>query len=375
MADARGNPCDDLRRILLGEGLTCELEDVVEYGSLPGRLAAVHPDLVLVCCNGTQEEALAAIRTAHQITDAPILAAGEPRISLVCEAMRSGAKEFLDLGSPREELSAALRHLESRGEMPSQRGKIISLFSPICGVGVSTVAVNLAASLAADEKTVSGKVVLLDLNPPPTDISSLLDLEPKYTVADVCSQWERLDAKMLAAAIIEHSSGIHLLAQAGCPRNGSHPRCDANPAALRQLFILLRRMYPLVVVDLGHALTENQVEALRQSNFVGLVGRADVPGLRRVHWALEALIERGLNRERFKLILNHHGGGGQIKHAKVEEALNMKIFCTLPENTALVTRARNQGVPLRQLSSMARINASFSGLARDVRAQLEEVIV
>ena len=65
-----------------------------------------------------------------------------------------------------------------------------------------------------------------------------------------------------------------------CPNGGVVPRCELNRAAVRQVFILLRRMYPLVVVDLGPRPRDDQVEAMRQSNLVGLVVRADVPGLR-----------------------------------------------------------------------------------------------
>jgi len=373
LADKQANSSDEFRRILLGQGLNCEIEDVVEYGCLARRLAAVHPDIVIVRCNGSVEDALQAIRTAHQITDAPILATGEPEIPLVREAMRAGAQEFLDVSKLREELTDALKRLDSGGERASQRGKIISLFSPISGVGVSTAAVNLAVSLAGSgSKSSPEKVALVDLNPPPTDLASLLDVEPKYTMADVCSQWERLDTKMLAAAMVEHSSGVHVLAQAGCPRDGTIPRCDMNRAAVRQIFILLRRMYPLVVVDLGHVLSEDHVEAMQQSNLVGLVVRADVPGLRRAHWAMEALTQMGLDHHRFRLVLNGYGGRVQVKQAKVEAALGMKVSWTLPENAALVTRARNQGVPLSQLSSLARINSSFVGFARGVRTQLEE---
>ncbi len=267
-------------------------------------------------------------------------------------------------------MGEALTRIESGRDDIGKRGKIISLFSPTGGAGVSTIAVNLAAALAA-EKPTAQKVALVDLNPPPSDLCSLLDLEPKHTTAEVLGQWERLDSKMLAVAMTEHSSGIHVLAQPGCPLNGSIPRAEIPPAAVRQAFILLRRIFPLVVVNLGHTLSEEQVEAMRQSNLVGIVARADVPGLRHVNWALDALTAMNLSRDRFKLVLNGYGGGSQVKAAKVEAALHMKIFWSVPENSALVTRSRNEGLPLTGISSMARIKASFAGFARGVRAQLD----
>ena len=210
------------------------------------------------------------------------------------------------------------------------------------------------------------------MNPPPTDLASLLDFEPKYTMADVCSHWERLDTKMVAAAMVEHSSGIHVLAQAGCPHGGTIPHCEISRAAVRQVFVLLRRMYPLVVVDLGHVLSEDQVEAMQQSNLVGLVVRADVPGLRRRRLGLGGPDRDGTGPPSFQTGLNAYGGREQVKQAKVESALDMKVSWTLPENAALVTRARNQGVPLLGLSSLARIQSSFAAFARGVRTHLEE---
>jgi len=376
LADTQSKHSGEMRRILLGEGLTCDVDDVVEYEELPGRLAAVQPDLVLVYCNGAQDEALAAIRTAREITDAPILAAGEPAVATVREAMRAGAREFLDLANIREDLSVALINIENEGAVASRRGKIFSLFSPVGGAGVSTAAVNLAVSLAEMHAPDGpGKVALVDLNPAPSDVSLLLDLEPKYTLADVCRQWERLDRKMLAGVMVEHPSGLHVLAQAGYPHEGEMPVNGLNRAAVRQLFVLLRRVYALVVVDLGHALGEEQVEGMRQSNFVGLVVRPDVPALRRVRWALAALAGMGVDRDRFQVILNCYGGRRQIKRAKVEEVLEMRVFRAIPENAAVVTLARNRGVPLTGVSRMAAVSSSYLGFARDVQAFARGVTV
>jgi len=67
LADDQQPRSEQLRRILLGEGLTCEAEDAVAYDDLPGRLAGDNVDLVLVAMGDAREEALLAIRTADQV--------------------------------------------------------------------------------------------------------------------------------------------------------------------------------------------------------------------------------------------------------------------------------------------------------------------
>ena len=270
-------------------------------------------------------------------------------------------------------MTEALKHLDTSPDRASQRGKIISLFSPIGGVGVSTAAVNLAASLTATgSKSAPEKVALVDLNPPPTDLASLLDVRTEVHHGRCVQPLGTPGHEDAGRGDGRAFLGNPRPAQAGCPHGGSIPRAEISRVAVRQVFVLLRRMYPLVVVDLGHVLSEEQIEAMQQSNLVGLVARADVPGLRRLHWAMEALTEMGLDHHRFKLVLNNYGGREQVKQAKVEAALDMKVSWTLPENAALVTRARNQGVPLLGLSSLARIQSKYAGFARGVRSHLEE---
>lgn len=364
LADNQQPRSDELRRILLGEGLTCEAEDVVGYDGLPGRLAGAKADLVLVSCNGAGDEALAAIRTAHQITDAPILAVG-PRVTVevVREAMRAGAREFLDLARLREELSEAVLKLAADAAA-GRRGQVISLFSPSGGIGTTTTAINLAVRLAAGT---SEKVALVDLKPAPSDLPLLLDIQPQYTTDDVCRQWERMDRRMLQSAMTLHPSGLRVLAQAGFPEDGGVPENTLTDQAVRQLFTLMRRICAVTVVDLAHALDREQIEAMRLSSFVGLLARVDVPGLRRAKWALDTAAKMGLPRDRFRLVLGRVAGRGQIDPAKVEEILGIKVFQRIPEDRLAVSRAINRGVPLVESSKRSRIGRSFSAFARSVQ--------
>ena len=365
LADNQQQRSEQLRRILLGEGLTCEAEDVVNYDGLPGRLAGTKADLVLVTCNGAEEESLRAIRAAHQATDAPILAAGPvATIPLIREAMRAGAREFLDLSRFRQELAEVLEGIEVDGTVASRRGQVISLYSPSGGVGVSTTAINLAAGLAAGSPD---QIALVDLRPAPSDLALMLDIEPEHTVDEVCGAWERLDRRMLEGAMVRHASGARVLAQAGYPADGGIPPKVITPQAVRQLLTLLRRICAVTVVDLAADLGAEQIEAMRYSNSVGLIVRADVPGLRRARWALDTAVAMGIARRRFRLVLGRWGQRGQVEPAKVEEILGIKVFQSIPEDCQAVNRAVNRGVPLAELSRVSRISRSFSSFAHSVQ--------
>lgn len=365
LADYQQERREQVRRVLLGEGVTCEADDAVSFEGLAARLAGAKTDLVLVVTNGAREAALEAIRTAHSVSSAPILVTGEKAtVELVREAMRAGAREFLDATRFREELSEALIKIEAEGSLPNERGTVISVYSPNGGVGVTTTALNLAVRLAGGQ---ADQVALVDLKPSPSDLALMLDLKPQYTVDDVCRSWERLDRRMLDGAMTRHGSGIHVLAQAGYPEDGSLPASSLSRDAVRQLCCLTRRMYRFVVLDLAHSLDESQIEAMRLSNVVGLIARADVPGLRRARWALDAAAALGVERDRFRLVLNRFGQRGQVDLAKVEETLGIKVFQRIPEDHRAVNKAVNRGVPVSEVAKLSRISRSFSSLARSVQ--------
>lgn len=365
LADDEQQRSQHLRRILLGEGLTCEADDVVDYDGLSRRLAGAKADLILVTCNGAEEEALTAIRTAHEVTDAPILAAGPAAtIALIRNAMRAGAREFLDLNRFREEFSDVLGKIEADGTVPSRRGQVISLYSPSGGVGVSTTAINLAVQLAADAPD---QIALVDLKPAPSDLALMLDVEPNHTLDEIGVAWDRVDRKVLQAAMVRHASGMHALLQAGYPADGGVPPKILTTEAVRQLLALLRRMYAVTVIDLPPAITAEEIEAMRYSNLVGLIVRADVPGLRRARWALDTATAMGIRRDHFRLVVNRSGQRGQIDASRVEEILGLKVFQAIPEDCRAVNRAVNRGVPLAELSRSSRISRSFSSFAHSVQ--------
>jgi len=318
-----------------------------------------------VHCNGAGDDCYAAITAAHSVGQMPILACGDADDSrCIRQAMKAGCSEFLAVDRLREELAEAIRRMEDSGAS-SERGTAISLFSPSGGIGISTAALNLAVQIANGE---SEKVALVDLKPAPSDLALMLDLTPEFTVDDLCRDWQRLDRKMMQKAMLAHSSGVSVLAQAGYPAEGGLPEKTLSREAVRQLVTLLCRLYPTAVLDLDHTLNEETIEAMRLSGVVALVARPDVPGLRRARWALDTAVAMGLSRSRVRLVLNRCGGRGQLSVAQAEEMLGIEIVQSIPEDRAVAIRAVNEGVPLTRLARLSRISRSFSSLARSMQS-------
>ena len=86
-----------------------------------------------------------------------------------------------------------------------KRGRAIAVFSSKGGCGCSLIATNLAMMQTTP-------TVLVDLNLQSGDLELLLGLKPKFSLADVVENRERLDDALLASYLTPHSKNVSLLA-------------------------------------------------------------------------------------------------------------------------------------------------------------------
>ena len=111
------------------------------------------------------------------------LVSGNCMQDVLLKAMKIGVREFFCLPINEREIKQALNEFKLRREKTihedkGKSGHIINVIGSKGGVGTTTVAINLSASLA--EKENIGSVALVDMNLLFGEIPHFLDIEPSY---------------------------------------------------------------------------------------------------------------------------------------------------------------------------------------------------
>jgi pilus assembly protein CpaE len=357
---------EELRNVLLGmEAVWLEAEcsryefffDVIHQSS---------PDVVIVSLDSDQAKALQLIAALNQESpDLPILvvsARGDGQAIL--QALRSGAKEFLTAPVVLEELLKALQRLKPRGEgrngaadAPKVDSLAIAVLGSRGGVGCTSLAVNLAATLA---QAPGHSCALVDLDLALGDADVALDLMADYTLADVALNIDRLDMQFLRRSLSQHKCGLSLL---------PHPVQMEDAALIREEHLqrvigLLRASYTHLVFDLSKSFSPTDVTALRMADVILLTAQLELSSLRNVVRMLLTLGNDEQLRDKVKVVLNRVGQEADITLRKAEETIGKPVFWQVPNDAKTVTESRNNGVPLVLHAPRSKVQQSFAGLAQ-----------
>lgn len=350
-----------VRQALIGGGIDCPADHILSPEGAISRLVKTQPDLVVAVLGPHRERVLDAIPKLGVKPPSRMIVVGpatDPK--MVLRVLRGGADEYVDESDLDTELAAALSRCLSASGL-DQSGKLIAILSPSGGCGSSTVAVNIATSLAQQHK----EVALLDMKLESGDLAALLDLKPGHTLADLCQNVTRLDRALFDRVLTRHENGVHLLA---APRQlVDVPSVTAD--GISQAVALARATYPYVIVDLEHAFRDEQMAVLKAADVILVVLRLEFAALRNTHKALEHLERSGVAKDRFRLVVNRYGQPKEVPAAKAEEALGRKIDCYLPDDPKTVIRANNNGVPVVVEAPAAKVSKGLMKLASDVNGR------
>jgi pilus assembly protein CpaE len=360
---------EELRNVLLGmEAVWLEAE-CSRYEFFFDVIQQSQPDVVMISLDSDQGKALSLIQQlSGDAPELPILAiSARGDGQAILQALRSGAREFLTAPVVLEELLKALQRLgratlgqgSRPGDVPNSRpeSQVIAVLGSRGGVGCTSIAVNLGATLAQDT---SAGVALVDLDLALGDADVCLDLMADYTLADVVLSVDRLDMQFLRRSLSKHSSGLSLLPHPVQMEDAELIREDH----LQRVIGLLRASYSHLLIDLSKSFSANDKAALRMADVILLVAQLELSSLRNVVRMLLTLDSDQAMASKVKVVLNRVGGDTDISLKKAEETIGKPIFWQIPNDARSVQEARNQGVPLLQLAHKSKAQQSFAGLAQ-----------
>jgi pilus assembly protein CpaE len=305
------------------------------------RINDLAPDVLLVDIpSANSAAALRTIELLHLETPkSAIFAIGDmSHPQVIVAAMRSGAREYIERPTTTTALLEAFVRLTSaqrklNGE--EQRGRVITVVNAKGGSGATTIAVNTALALQSS----LGRVALVD-------IASLghaalhLNLKPPFTIVDAVRNLHRMDVSLLESFMVQHSSGLQVLAGASHPFNG-----DLSGGDMARLFDLLVRTFRFVIVDASSRMDTASRIVCDLSDSILLVAHTDVASLWSAARVTELLRESGAN-ERVRLVLNRFRKISGFSESDAEVAAGAKLLWKIPNNYPAVSAAIDRGTPI-----------------------------
>ena len=287
------------------------------------------------------------------------------------QVMRLGIKEFFTQPVDEKEVKNALARFKERKQAPSgkqlsKNGQVISIFGSKGGVGTTTVAVNLAISMAQGETAQS--VALIDMNTLFGEIPLFLEMSPQFHWGEITKNIDRLDDTFLANILTPHRSGIKVLPSPAYLNGHIRP----TPEIMSRLLALMRRMFDYVIIDGGQSTNDTSLKVLEISDKLLLITILSLPCLANTNKLMRSLSDLGyVDRDRIKVVLNRYMKKGDISLKDAEAGIGTTLFRTIPNDYGATMTAINNGQPLVSIAPKTPIVRSFTDLAASLSAQPE----
>jgi pilus assembly protein CpaE len=315
---------------------------IADLREAPKRVREEKPAVVVVGVDSPNDPALKAVEAISNTPDdvGIIVISKEPSQELLVACMRAGSDEFLEFPVALGELAKAMGALFRKKGISSQhQGKVVAVFSAAGGVGVTTVACNLAAGIATE----LGKpkaCCIVDMNLQFGSVALAMDIrEFSHTLVDAVQEAKRLDENLLGTFMSRHASGAAVL-----PAPLSLAELEGmDPSHLRAVVQTCRKSYQHVVLDMPHAIDDFSVVGLDEADEVFVVSDMVLPSIRNTIRALEAFYELEYKRDKLKLVINRFYGSDQISLDEVVDHVNLPVHWLIPYDSELAITSINSG--------------------------------
>ncbi|MBI5669019.1 MAG: response regulator [Chloroflexi bacterium] len=404
-----------------GEVITILLvDDIPEARENIKKLLAFEPDLRVVGSVGTGREGVAmakelkpniiimdinmpdmdGIQATSLITEsvptaAVIMMSVQNDPDYLRRAMLAGARNFLTKPISPDELYNTIRTVYAQHKVVAQRfrdtpvvenvrsvvqaegtenrsGHVIVVYSPQGGVGVTTIATNVASALMKE----GVRVLLVDSDLQFGDVGVLLNIQSQSTMVDLVDNIHDLDTELFDSIVFTHDSGLKVLMGPARPEFAEVIEQD-NPTAVAQMLEKISGNYDFIVVDTSHALDETVLSLFDLAAKIVLVGMPTLACVKNMRFVLDLFDQLNYAPDKTMLVLNRVPDDRNrqkflIPTEKIARFLKRPIELEIPADEMTALEAMSKGVPIvaRRDKSRSPIK-ELMGLADMLHTRLE----
>lgn len=319
----------------------------------------LRPSAVVINLGHMGEPALKLVQrlTAECLSTAVICASSDSSPDLILHSLRAGARDFIRLPVKEEELNTVIERTvefsaQHASDEPKTRGKAIAVFSSKGGCGCSLIATNLAMVQSAP-------TVLVDLNLQSGDLEVMLGVRPKFSLADVVDNRDRLDDALLASYLTTHSQNVSLLA---APIKAESAE-DIEPKHIYEVMELLRQRFETVIIDTPHSFDATTISALDHCDQILVVLTLEIHAIRSTRRALEIFDRLGYPRKKIRLVVNRWSKNTELDQRQIESFLGERVVGFIQSDYRAAVNSINLGQPMVLSAPASKATADLRQIA------------
>ena len=330
--------------------------------------ASATPNVVIIEADGRGDELLAGLDTLAEVCDAGtrvVVVGNMNDVVLYREMTRRGVSDYMITPVGTLDIIRAVSRLFYAADAKPV-GRTLAVVGAKGGVGASTVAHNIAFSIARDVKL---DAVVADLDLPFGTAGLDFNQDPPQGIADAVMSPDRIDTAFIDRLLSKCTDHLSLLAAPAT----LDKVYDFGAEAFDSTFDVLRSTVPCIVLDVPHVWTGWSRRTLIAADDILIVAAPDLANLRNTKNLIDLLRAARPNDSRPQYCLNMVGvpKRPEIKTADFAKALEFDPIASIPFEPQVFGTAANNGQMIAEVSSSHRSAETFRSLAQSLTGRTE----